>query len=63
MALPIRDQLKYWGVATAVFLVLLWFLGDVLVPFLLGGAIAYVPGTGGTGFRVTLPRAQALAAQ
>lgn len=41
MALPIRDQLKYWGVATAVFLVLLWFLGDVLVPFLLGGAVAY----------------------
>ncbi|MEW9918839.1 AI-2E family transporter [Marimonas sp. MJW-29] len=41
MALPIRDQLKYWGVATAVFLVVLWFLGDVLVPFLLGGAIAY----------------------
>ncbi|MFC6638767.1 AI-2E family transporter [Sulfitobacter sp. JBTF-M27] len=41
MALPIRDQLKYWGVAAAVFLVALWFLGDVLVPFLLGGAIAY----------------------
>ncbi|MGC1503001.1 MAG: AI-2E family transporter [Sulfitobacter sp.] len=41
MALPIRDQLKYWGIATAVFLVVLWFLGDVLMPFLLGGAIAY----------------------
>lgn len=41
MALPIRDQLKYWGVAAAVFLVVLWFAGDVLVPFLLGGAIAY----------------------
>ncbi|MFK7837942.1 MAG: AI-2E family transporter [Sulfitobacter sp.] len=41
MALPIRDQLKYWGIATAVFLVVLWFVGDVLLPFLLGGAIAY----------------------
>jgi predicted PurR-regulated permease PerM len=41
MALPIRDQLKYWGVAAVVFLVVLWFLGQVLVPFVLGGAIAY----------------------
>lgn len=41
MALPIRDQLKYWGIATAVFLIVLWFMGDVLLPFLLGGAIAY----------------------
>ncbi len=41
MALPIRDQLKYWGVAAAVFMVALWFMGDVLLPFLLGGAIAY----------------------
>ncbi|AEI93194.1 MULTISPECIES: AI-2E family transporter [Roseobacter] len=41
MALPIRDQLKYWGIATAVLLVALMFLGDVLLPFVLGGAIAY----------------------
>lgn len=41
MALPIRDQLRYWGVAAIVFMVALWFLGNVLVPFLLGGAIAY----------------------
>ena len=41
MALPIRDQLKYWGVAAAFFLIVLWFMGDVLLPFLLGGAIAY----------------------
>ncbi|WP_025053572.1 AI-2E family transporter [Sulfitobacter noctilucae] len=41
MALPIREQLKYWGIATAVFIVVLWFVGDVLLPFLLGGAIAY----------------------
>ena len=41
MALPIRDQLKYWGIAAAVLMVALWFIGDVLLPFLLGGAIAY----------------------
>ncbi len=41
MALPIRDQLKYWGLASLVCMVALWFLGDVLLPFLLGGAIAY----------------------
>jgi len=41
MALPIRDQLKYWGIAGAIFLVILWFTGDVLLPFLIGAAIAY----------------------
>ena len=41
MALPIRDQLKYWGIAAAVLMVALWFIGDVLMPFLLGSAIAY----------------------
>ena len=41
MALPIKDQLRYWGIAAVLFLVLFWFLGDVLLPFLVGGAIAY----------------------
>lgn len=41
MALPVRDQLKYWGLATAGFLVVLWTLGDVILPFVVGGAIAY----------------------
>ncbi|MCZ0812077.1 AI-2E family transporter [Roseovarius sp. EGI FJ00037] len=41
MALPVGTQLKYWGIASAVFLVVLWFLGDVILPFVLGGAIAY----------------------
>lgn len=41
MALPTSHQLRYWGIAAAVFLVLLWFLGDVLLPFIVGGAIAY----------------------
>lgn len=41
MALPVRDQFRYWGIAMAAFLVILWFLGDVILPFVLGGAIAY----------------------
>ncbi|MDT8327143.1 MAG: AI-2E family transporter [Roseovarius sp.] len=41
MALPVKDQLKYWGLASAVFLLMLWFLGDVILPFVIGGAIAY----------------------
>jgi predicted PurR-regulated permease PerM len=41
MALPVRQQAIYWGIATAVFLFLLWALGGVLLPFLVGGAIAY----------------------
>ncbi|WP_439123654.1 AI-2E family transporter [Marivita sp.] len=41
MALPAREQLKYWGIAAVVISVVLWFLGDVLLPFVLGGAIAY----------------------
>ena len=41
MALPIREQAKYWGIALAVFFVLLWALGGVMLPFLIGGAVAY----------------------
>ena len=41
MVLPVRDQAKYWGIAIVVFSVALWFLGDVILPFILGGAIAY----------------------
>ena len=41
MALSVEHQVRIWGIATAVFLVILWFLGDVILPFVLGGAIAY----------------------
>lgn len=41
MALPIKEQVKYWGIANAVILIVLWQLGDVILPFILGGAIAY----------------------
>jgi len=42
MALPVEQQAKYWGIATVVFCLALWFLGDVLLPFIVGGAIAYM---------------------
>ncbi|MBK5935149.1 putative PurR-regulated permease PerM [Rhodovulum imhoffii] len=42
MGLPIRDQIKYWGIAMAVFLALVWVLGDVILPFVVGMAVAYV---------------------
>ncbi len=42
MALPVRDQMKYWGAALALFLFVLWWLGDVILPFLLGAAVAYL---------------------
>ncbi len=41
MALPVKEQVSYWGVAAVVFVVILWFLGDVLLPFVIGGGIAY----------------------
>lgn len=41
MALPARQQMIYWGVAGVLFLIALWLLGSVIMPFLLGGAIAY----------------------
>ena len=41
MGLPVREQLKYWGIAFVVFFLALWWLGDVILPFVLGGAVAY----------------------
>ncbi len=41
MALSGREQLKYWGLGAVVLFALLWFLGDVILPFLVGGALAY----------------------
>ena len=42
MALSVSQQAKYWGIAAAVFLFVLWWLGDVILPFVLGGALAYM---------------------
>ena len=42
MALPIKDQLKFWSIAMLVVLFVLWALGNVILPFVLGAAIAYL---------------------
>lgn len=41
MSLPVRQQATYWGIAAIVFFAVLWGLGNVILPFLVGGAIAY----------------------
>jgi predicted PurR-regulated permease PerM len=41
MALPVREQVTYWSIAAAVGLAVLWALGDVILPFVLGAAVAY----------------------
>jgi predicted PurR-regulated permease PerM len=41
MALPMREQAKYWGVAAVVLLLVLLLLDDVILPFVVGGSIAY----------------------
>ncbi len=41
MPLPVQTQAKYWSIVIAIFALALWFLGDVIMPFILGGAIAY----------------------
>ncbi len=41
MALPARQQATYWGIAALVFFAVLWGLGDVILPFIVGSAIAY----------------------
>ena len=35
-------QLRWWGIGFAVFIALLWLLSDVMLPFVLGAAFAYL---------------------
>ncbi len=41
MALPVQTQIRYWSIAALILIAVLWVLGDVILPFVLGGAIAY----------------------
>ena len=41
MAVSAKRQLQFWGIAFAVFVLVLWLLGATLLPFLLGAALAY----------------------
>ena len=42
MALPIQQQARIWAIIAVATFVLLWLLGDVILPFLVGGALAYL---------------------
>jgi predicted PurR-regulated permease PerM len=42
MSLPMSLQARYWGIAAVVFFIVLYLLGDVILPFVVGGAIAYL---------------------
>ena len=42
MALSAKQQFRYWGIAAIAFAVVMWALGNVLMPFVLGAAIAYL---------------------
>lgn len=41
MAVSAKQQLRFWGIAFAFLILVLWLLGGTLLPFLLGAAIAY----------------------
>ncbi len=41
MGLNRQQQILYWGIAAIAFFALMWVLGQSLLPFLLGAAIAY----------------------
>ena len=41
MALSRGQQLRYWGIGALIFFAFLWFIGDTLLPFLVGMTIAY----------------------
>ncbi len=40
--MTVKEQVRYWGIGLAVFVVLLWMLADALLPFVLGAAVAYL---------------------
>ena len=40
--MSVREQLTYWSLGLLAFVLVLWFLSDALLPFVLGAAIAYL---------------------
>ena len=54
MALPTSHQLRYWGIAAAVFFLAIWFLGDVLLPFIVGVLMLFMDGRSKLGWLLLL---------
>ncbi len=42
MPLPVATQLRYWGIGALALVLVLWLLGDVILPFVLGAGLAYL---------------------
>lgn len=42
MALNTREQVGWWTFGAAIFLAVLWVVGDTLLPFIVGAALAYL---------------------
>src|SRR5690606_10923718 len=42
MPLRVQKQVLYWGGAFLVLLITLWLLGNAIMPFILGAAVAYL---------------------
>ncbi|MEM1299724.1 MAG: AI-2E family transporter [Pseudomonadota bacterium] len=40
--MTVQEQVRYWGIGSLIFIVLLWLLAEALLPFVLGAAIAYL---------------------
>ena len=40
--MSVREQLAYWSLGLLAFVLVLWFLSDALLPFVLAAAIAYL---------------------
>ncbi len=41
MAVTVKEQLRWWGIGLAVLAVILWALGNIMLPFIAGAAVAY----------------------
>ncbi|WP_411836834.1 AI-2E family transporter [Paracoccus sp. ME4] len=42
MHIPIRKQVMWWGIAALTMAILLWLLGQAVLPFILGAGVAYL---------------------
>ncbi|MEM8870736.1 MAG: AI-2E family transporter [Pseudomonadota bacterium] len=42
MGLSAKEQVRYWGIAAAALLAFFWLMGNTLLPFIVGAAIAYL---------------------
>ena len=42
MGLSTGEQVRYWGIAAAILLAFLWLMGNTLLPFIVGAAVAYL---------------------